>query len=355
LHSEFQVGPLTQKRRFKPVVRRESRVRRHAATGVVVLLGAIGFVQFGAPGMALGRPDSAAVTAEEPGLAAPSSNAFGRSGEVKLLFTMRGERITFPLAVGGDPSRLSYAWTSLLGDETAFAPQPFAGAELAVPQEAGFYYLTIVNGKDRQVVKEPLVAVMRPFGDKAGSMLDGYKIGTYLAERLRGGRDKERPEGFIKVYPQFLDIPVSKHLRLHHFITHDEQADVWPKYVALNPRLLDKLELVFAELERMQGTSPQPLELDVNSGYRTPAHNKAVRRAASDSRHQYGDAADVVVDANGNGRIDRTDHRLVAAAVETVERRHPDLVGGLGVYTSTLYPTPYVHIDARGQRVRWRG
>ncbi|HEX7938676.1 MAG TPA: D-Ala-D-Ala carboxypeptidase family metallohydrolase, partial [Gemmatimonadaceae bacterium] len=131
---------------------------------------------------------------------------------------------------------------------------------------------------------------------------------------------------------------------------------VWPKYVALNPRLLDKLELVFAELERMNGgVAQQPLELDVNSGYRTPAHNKLVRRAASDSRHQYGDAADVVIDANGNGRIDRNDHRLVAAAVETVERQHPDLAGGMGIYTSPLYPTPYVHIDARGQKVRWRG
>jgi uncharacterized protein YcbK (DUF882 family) len=196
---------------------------------------------------------------------------------------------------------------------------------------------------------------MRPFTDKTGSALDGYKIGTYLAEKIRGGRDKERPEGFLKVYPQFLDIAVSKHLRLHHFITHDEQADVWPKYVALNPRLLDKLELVFTELERMEGAPQMPIELDVNSGYRTPAHNRLVRRAASDSRHQYGDAADVVIDANGNGRIDRNDHRLVAAAVETVEKKYPDLVGGMGVYTSSLYPTPYVHIDARGQRVRWRG
>ena len=240
------------KRRFKPVVRREPRVRRHAATGVVLLASAVGIVQFFYPGLAMGRSALAGAATAEPSFASPSVNAFGRSGEVKLLFAMRGEHITFPLAVGGDPSTLSYEWTSLLGDETAFAAQPMGGADLTVPQEAGFYYLTLVTGKDRQVLKEPIVAVMRPFQDKAGSMLDGYKIGTYLAERLRGGRDKERPEGFLKVYPQFLDIAVSKHLRLHHFLTHDEQADVWPKYVALNPRLLDKLELVFAELERMQ-------------------------------------------------------------------------------------------------------
>ncbi len=345
------------KRRFKPVVRHEPRIRRHLATGVVVIASVIGLLQFFYPGLVIARPALVGVLTEEPSLAAPSTNAFGRSGEVKLLFAMRGDRITFPLAVTGDPSKLSYEWSSLLGDSAAFVSQPIAGAEMQVPDSAGFYYLTLVNGKDRQVLKEPLVAVMRPFTDKAGStMLDGYRIGTYLSEKLRGKRDKEHPEGFIKVYPQFLDIAVSKHLRLHHFITHDAQADVWPKYVALNPRLLDKLEFVFAELGQMEcKTLAQPIELDVNSGYRTPAHNKAVRRAASDSRHQYGDAADVVIDANCNGRIDRSDHRLVEAAVEKVEKKQPELVGGMGVYTSSLYPTPYVHIDARGQRVRWRG
>jgi hypothetical protein len=30
-------------------------------------------------------------------------------------------------------------------------------------------------------------------------------------------------------------------------------------------------------------------------------------------------------------------------------------VGGLGLYTSRRYRTPYVHIDARGKRSRWQG
>ena len=340
------------KRRF--VVRREPRVRAHVATVVVALAAAIGGVQFFHPGTALGRTPFGGAAAN-PTLASPSGNAFGRSHEVKLLFTLPGERVEFPLSVGGDPSTLSYEWTSLRGNEIDFATQPMAGAGLATPTQAGFYYLTLVNRGARQIIQEPIIAVMRPFQEKAGGLLNGYRIGTYLAEKLRGGGDKERPGGFLEVYPQYLDIPVSKHLRLHHFVTHDDQTDVWPKYVALNARLLDKLELVFAEVERIQKMPEQSLELDVNSGYRTPAHNRLVRRAASDSRHQYGDAADVVIDANGNGRIDQKDHQIVAAAVETVEKRFPDLVGGMGVYTSALYPTPYVHIDARGQRVRWRG
>jgi hypothetical protein len=27
----------------------------------------------------------------------------------------------------------------------------------------------------------------------------------------------------------------------------------------------------------------------------------------------------------------------------------------LGMYTSSRYRTPYVHIDARGKRLRWQG
>jgi uncharacterized protein YcbK (DUF882 family) len=151
-------------------------------------------------------------------------------------------------------------------------------------------------------------------------------------------------------------LSVSRHFRLGDFITHDAQAEVWPKYVALNPRLLDKLELVVAQVAKARGISPDSLAaLDVHSGFRTPAHNAQVRRSARDSRHQYGDAADIVIDADGDGRITRADSKLIANAVDSVEEAHPDLVGGLGVYTSDRYRTPYVHIDARGHRSRWRG
>jgi uncharacterized protein YcbK (DUF882 family) len=170
------------------------------------------------------------------------------------------------------------------------------------------------------------------------------------------GGHHEEPEGFLQVEPGDMTLPVSKHFRLGDFVTHDGQTDVWPKYVALNPRLLDKLELVVAEVARMRGVSPDSLRaLDVHSGFRTPAHNAHVERAARDSRHQYGDAADVVIDADGDGRITRADSRIVANAVDSVEEAHPDLIGGLGLYTSGRYPIPYVHIDARGHRSRWRG
>jgi uncharacterized protein YcbK (DUF882 family) len=347
-----------QQRRFKPVIRRHPLLRADVATALVALCAALGVVQFYRPDAALGRTPFAHLGGTTYSLGSASGNAFGRSGEVKLLFAMPGQKLEFPLAVGGDPAVLNYEWTSLRGTETGFAAQALEGADITTPTVPGFYNLTLIRGGDRQIISEPTVAVMRPFQEKLGVMLNGYRIGTYLAEKLRGRTEKEHPDGFLEIYPQHLELSVSKHLKLQDFVTHDEQADVWPKYVALNPRLLDKLELVLTELESQRGTAdadPQQMELDVHSGFRTPSHNRRVRRAARDSRHQYGDAADVVIDANGNGRIDRGDQRLVVAAVEAVERTHPDLVGGLGVYSSRRYNTPYVHIDARGRKSRWRG
>jgi uncharacterized protein YcbK (DUF882 family) len=347
---------MKQKRRFKPVIRRHPLLRADVATALVALCAALGVVQFYRPETALGRTPFARLGGAASSIGSASDNAFGRSGEVKLLFALPGQKIEFPLAVGGDPTSLTYEWTSLRGVETGFASQPIAGADISTPSVPGFYYLTLVRGGDRQIISQPAVAIMRPFQEKLGAMLNGYRIGTYLAEKLRGKADREHPDGFLEVYPQHLDLAISTHLKIRDFITHDDQDDVWPKYIALNPRLLDKLELVVAQLEAQQGIAgTQQLELDVHSGFRTPSHNRHVRRAARDSRHQYGDAADIVVDANGNGRIDRNDWRLVVAAVDAVEKSHPDLIGGLGIYTSRRYATPYVHIDARGHRSRWRG
>ena len=347
-----------QQRRFKPVIRRHPLLRADVATILVALSAAIGVIQFYRPETALGRTPFRHLAAAGFSLGSPSENAFGRSGEVKLLFALPGDRVEFPLAVSGDPSVINYEWTSMRGgSESVFVPQPLAGADVAAPKAPGFYHLTLIRGEDRQIIAEPIVAVMRPFYEKMGGMLNGYRIGTYLAERLRGRRE-EHPDGFLEIYPEHLDLAISKHLKLGYFVTHDDQADVWPKYIALNPRLLDKLELVLAEVEKHRnglGADEQQLEIDVHSGFRTPAHNRYVRRAASDSRHQYGDAADIVVDAADERGLHRIDHRLLVAAVEAVERLHPDLVGGLGIYTSGRYSRPYVHIDVRGKRSRWRG
>ena len=289
-----------------------------------------------------------------------SSDAFGASREVKLRFTLPGRRVEFPLAVADDPRGIQYEWVAASGTAAETQPMPLTGAMVA-PTRPGFYQLLLLHRSaqdstavESERVSEPTLAVMVPFAEKSRGVLNGYKIGTYLSERFGG--DDDAPDGFIEVQPGDVELSVSKHFHLGDFLTHDAQSDVWPKYVALNPRLLDKLELVVAQVAKMRGVPADSMvALDVHSGFRTPAHNAQVQRAARDSRHQYGDAADIVIDADGDGKITKADSRIVVSAVDSVEELHPDLIGGLGVYTSDRYRTPYVHIDARGHRSRWRG
>jgi hypothetical protein len=288
--------------------------------------------------------------------AAPSLNAFGVSQAVRLRFALPKTEVEFPLEVSGDPSSLTYEWVSLHDSVARETPRPVNGSAFITPAAPGYYRLAIVRGVDRQIIAEPTVAVMVPFEQKVAGRLNGYRIGTYLAERI-GRRD--RPDGFLEVRQEDAALRVSTHLRLGDFLTHDGQAEVWPKYVALNPRILDKLELVLARIgaqARLKAAGGgQDVAFDVHSGFRTPAHNSGVWNAALDSRHEHGDAADVAIDADGDGRITLKDENLVARAVDQVEAEHPDLVGGLGLYTSGNYHTPYVHIDARGKRSRWTG
>src|SRR5262245_9612261 len=88
--------------------------------------------------------------------------------------------------------------------------------------------------------------VLRPFGEKRGAYLRGYKLGYWPAEQWIMARNYLNPDGFVEVTPQNLGLPVSAHFRLGDFVTHD-QANVWPKYVVLREALIDKLALVLAD------------------------------------------------------------------------------------------------------------
>jgi hypothetical protein len=205
------------------------------------------------------------------------------------------------------------------------------------------------------------VFTMRSFGQKVRAWLNGYKLGYWPQEkgRLRSEAYKN-PDGFIEVTPENEDTRVSEHFRLRDFVSHD-QKDVWPKYVVLREPLLDKLELVIEDLND-HGVNAEGMR--IRSGFRTPAHNLAVRAegSARDSRHQFGDAADVFIDQEGNGKmsdlngdhkVNFADVKLILDAVERVEARYPELVGGTGLYAYSGRSGPFAHIDVRGTRARW--
>jgi hypothetical protein len=206
------------------------------------------------------------------------------------------------------------------------------------------------------------IITLRDFSAKIGPWVGDYHLGYWPAERhLVRSRAYANPIGFVEVTPANEDTYVSAHFRLRDFLTHD-QPRIWPKYVVLREALLDKLELVLDDLAR-RGISTEHVE--VLSGFRTPAYNLALGDAsgrARESRHQFGDAADIIIDAdrNGrmddldaNGRIDAGDVRVIERAVRRVERRYPELAGGLGLYEAMGPHGPFAHIDVRGEVARW--
>jgi hypothetical protein len=285
--------------------------------------------------------------------ARPAPDAFGRSGGVTMLFSLPGDSVAFPLEVFGDPTALEYQWVRQADHGRVDSLRPLRGIAVRAPSEPGFYRLALTKGAATRVVPEMLLAVKVPFTEKTGSTLNGYRIGTYVSEQ-RNARSSDRPDGFIEVRSSDVDLPLSRHFRVSDFLTHDNQT-VWPRYSAVSAHILDKVELVFARLDDWNGARVlAQYAVDVHSAFRTPLYNRAQSRAR-ESRHQYGDAVDLSIDADGDGRINSRDLRLITAAVDTVEKYYPDLAGGLGVYSGINFRVPYVHIDARGTRVRWRG
>ncbi len=335
-------------------------LRKSLAVAVLAVL-ALGAASFA---RAATRHPRSPRSAARPGGRLPVSLGralYGVSGALRVKEVMPGERFELPLAWRGTPPAATwYRWVPALG--TPGEPtlrRTLAGDVASAPEAPGIYVLE-VEGDGAEVTLDDLHLVVKVPADRVrDGFLDGYYIGRYPARALRSHGRYALPAGFIEVTRANAELPLSEHLRLRQFLTHD-QGDVWPKYALVDPRLIEKLELVLAELERM-GVPAQ--QLHVMSGFRTPQYNRRGlgRGRAVLSRHQYGDAADVWVggdwidDLNGDGRRDMRDLAVMLRAVDRVERAHPELVGGAGTYFPTRSHGPFIHIDARGRRARWGG
>ncbi len=200
----------------------------------------------------------------------------------------------------------------------------------------------------------------RPFADKVNGRIGQYLIGFWPGEQRRvNSVAYQNPKGFFEVTSENQDTRVSEHFRIRDFLTKG-QVGTWPKYLVLQEELIDKLELVIQELN---AGGVVVSHLSVMSGFRTPQYNGPGGDGRSGlSRHMYGDAADVFVDndknghmddLNRDGKVDHRDARVILDAVDRVERRHPDLVGGTGVYRANSAHGPFAHVDVRGWRARW--
>lgn len=239
----------------------------------------------------------------------------------------------------------------------------------SAPTGSGIWNVLLNVGNAIRPISNFNVITMLPFTAKKNGRVGLYYVGNWPGESGKAGPSKApsgaygNPKGFIEVTPENADTPVSEHFKLRDFLTHD-QPNVWPKYLVLQPKLIDKLELVMSDLQA-HGIDTKGVK--VMSGFRTPQYNVGGGNTggrASLSRHMYGDASDIYIDNNGDGQMDDLNHdgkitiddsRVIAAAVDRVEAAHPELVGGAGVYTAAPGHGPFIHIDTRGYRARWMG
>ena len=282
----------------------------------------------------------------------------GRSGKLQAAFRAPGDTLTSEKETQRPAPDMSARFETPSGAEVV-------SEDFTAPQDPGVYKLAVELNKAKRPIDDLRVITLVPFAEKKKDRIGLYYLGRWPFE---SGKAPPRPSyanptGFIEVTRENQGTPVSEHFKLRDFLTKD-QYGVWPKYLLLDSRLLDKLELIIQELEA-EGHHVE--HVHVMSGFRTPIYNHSGGNTggrASLSRHMYGDASDIWVDndgdgmmddLNGDGRVDEADAEVIARAAERVEAKYPALVGGVGIYRACCGHGPFTHVDVRGYRARWRG
>lgn len=317
-------------------------IRRGEAPGIARQIGS------GGSPLAAGGPVDASFTLDAlVGQLVDWDEIRGESGQLQVVFQNEGDTLALPATV---PEGVDVAFVT--GADTVAASP---GAQ--PPRQPGVWNV-LLSMRDA-VQQVPNLNVVRLVS--AGSMQNG-RIGEYRIGSWPSGEGAYAPpRGFVQVTQENMNTYVSTHFQLKDFLTKGQEG-VWPKYVALSSRLLDKLELTLQELER-RGHAVE--DVFVVSGFRTPVYNSSggnTQGRGALSRHMYGDASDIAIDNDGDGCMDDltgdgratvADARVIVEAAEQVERDYPHLIGGIGTYAPTGAHCGMVHIDTRGNRARW--
>jgi uncharacterized protein YcbK (DUF882 family) len=373
--SQQALLPAPRKRRWTGLSERQERVFRWTALTLIVVMMSgwtVSIVEVYArtihgpePGTTVAPPVSRSLSSSILD-SRSTTTAYIQDAALEFLDPLRGESGKLRAAFRVPGAQLTDSPDTeielLYGEE---GEPPAVSTDYAAPREPGIYKLAVALDKARRPIEDLRIVTLVPFSEKRQGRIGLYYLGSWPYER--GGKPRSsayaNPAGFIEVTAENKDLYVSEHFRLRDFLTKD-QPNVWPKYLLLDPKLLDKLELVILELER-EGVKVE--HVAVMSGFRTPRYNHSGGNTAGRanlSRHIYGDAADIFVDNDrdgwtdditGDGRVNVQDAEKIAAAVERVHRKYPSMAGGIGVYPACCGHGPFTHIDVRGYNALWRG
>jgi hypothetical protein len=300
---------------------------------------------------------------------------------INSAFVLPAEK--FILAVGEAEEKNAYLLQAAF-DMTQIGPNTWSWQ---APRKAGVYPVKILHS-DWGATIVLNVFVMVPFSQLTSGYVNGYRIGNYPRTPFKQLSTYHPPRGFIEVTQENENVLISPHFRLRQFLCKQESE--YPKYLVLDSRLLLVLETV---LKKANETGYRCPTLEVMSGYRTPYYNRAIGNSTTYSRHVWGDAADIFIDANPrDGEMDDLNRdgvvnfqdtavlynivskmyepriqrfltsgfmneprvqQLLADGFMNESRIQRFLTGGLARYRETRAHGPFVHVDVRGIYTRW--
>ena len=270
---------------------------------------------------------------------------------VFMMRALPGERVKLDVIAGSG----AFSARATGGSVRELSEREF---EWVATEQPGVYPVTIrsVDSPADSIILNAIVMV--PLEQMRGGKVDGYTVGDFPTKPYREMPQYLPPRGLIQLTPENADTRVSPHFTLGQFPA--KAPDGYPKYLVLSEKLLLKLELLLEEARR-RGIDVQTFQ--VLSGFRSPWYNAGIGRPRY-SRHIYGDAADIYVDDDGDGRMDdlngdgRVDIGDAAMLYDIIEEMDGDpstqhLLGGLGKYPVAPNHGPFVHVDTRLWRARW--
>jgi hypothetical protein len=265
---------------------------------------------------------------------------------------LQDARLAF-VALPGDTLELTsegrYAWSFGSG-----SPLTAEGSSVAwtAPRSHGITRLTL---SDSSSVTQYTIIIPVEGCRWRTTTLNSFPVGLYGDGNTR----EHLPGQFIELREADRGARVSTHLTLGEFLGHTEGE--YPQYIVLDLELVDKLEALVAEAGEHY---PEPLDVNVMSGYRTPAYNREIGNETDFSAHLYGKAADIWMegfppnnlmdDMDRNKRVDVSDGEFLVEMVRVLEARGTVCVGGASAYRWTPQHGPFVHVDVRGRPATWQ-
>lgn len=190
---------------------------------------------------------------------------------------------------------------------------------------------------------------------KCNGFVNGYKVGIYPYIK---DVNKKKYE-FIEINQENRKMKISPNYTIEEFRSKPI-TEKFPVYIMLDEKIIHKVE---GMIENYRREHIYIEKFVIMSAYRTPVHNNKLGNGKL-SRHVFGDAVDIFVDENHDGKmddinndgvIDAKDIKMlydIAAKMDDSEK-YSMFSGGLSMYESNRIVGQFLHVDSRGSKIRW--